>query len=358
MEETDDIEQKLEIIFGSEEESKAEASNNEAENDPFAQDEENKDPNEIEDLSEELSKLRCEICDKDFQVEKSYKRHLMMHEIQANGGAGGATEANEATDANLTNETLSETLTDDSESNLVIDLNRSDQSEFLCGFCGKNFTNNWNFNNHIKLNHKTEMENEQDLSTSTDQDNTLEAEESENADQESEIRYECMECEKSYTRSEDLTLHLEETHGDVSENTDEDLEKTLEDVPSMCDQERFQCNQCDKSYSHDFNLKRHIKHKHEKSKSQNQSLSEFQVPEDDTKTNFGCDECDKTFASNRILQIHKELKHKTENSVANGEFSCDQCGKNFEVEKSLKLHKSHMHKNQKNNHGMKFNWSV
>ena len=100
------------------------------------------------------------------------------------------------------------------------------------------------------------------------------------------MKFECEDCEESFTREDSLKRHQKEKHLKLNANLDfvEDFEKFLQ----------HNCDQCNKSFKRKDKLQRHMKTVHSN-------------PEN--KKPFQCPKCDSKFSRKDALNRHENQKH-------------------------------------------------
>ncbi|KAL9699410.1 hypothetical protein quinque_002851 [Culex quinquefasciatus] len=107
----------------------------------------------------------------------------------------------------------------------------------------------------------------------------------------------CTICNKSYSNSTGLSLHMTTLHAAPEELL-------------------FKCEQCDKSFAKKFQLNAHqVQH----------------VPEEDR--NCICPQCDKAFATTAKLNVHLKLRHQPQKIHV-----CDVCAKSFKSKVQFDRH--------------------
>ena len=92
-------------------------------------------------------------------------------------------------------------------------------------------------------------------------------------------KYKCGLCDKAYTQSNNLKLHIKYIH------------------EGLKPQHKYKCDMCDKAYTQAHSLKSHVQSVHKGLKPQ-----------------YKCDSCDKTFTQSHSLKSHVQSVHNSANS--------------------------------------------
>lgn len=144
---------------------------------------------------------------------------------------------------------------------------------FSCNHCDKLFNNQSNRNRHMRVTHEK-----------------------------SKVTFECHICPSStsFTRSDNLTLHLKRVHGIIKSNQ----------IPNV-----YQCDHCDVSFAFKRGILNHI--------------IRFHLITD--RENFSCDKCRRMFLLKESLDNHMKGIHSKK-------FQCRKCSKILSSAKTKRLH--------------------
>ena len=156
-------------------------------------------------------------------------------------------------------------------------ISNSDESSrrYNCGLCDKNFKNRTEHQHHVKncqegkyTKNKGNVNGEEAaLNTNNRKDNKNKAKAAQ--------KYKCSQCDKAYTQSQNLKLHVQYVHEGLKP--------------------QYKCPECDKCFTQGHNLKSHIR-----------SVHKGQMPQ------FKCDLCEKSFTQSYVLKSHMQRVHKKE----------------------------------------------
>lgn len=184
----------------------------------------------------------------------------------------------------------------------------NEKDEIRCKLCKDIFHNKKHFKIHFLADHVL-MHNcdlcEQEFTTQAlltrhrithELDNHMEKTEIETGNKTAN-RYECKECDKSFSKRQHFQNHFLATHTDS----------------------KFSCSQCNKSFGYKRALDHHVKVIHAK------------------QYDFVCTHCGKSFGSNHGLGLHVEAAHVGA-SVSTNDKTCKTCGKSFYTTGYLKKH--------------------
>ncbi|XP_041758521.2 uncharacterized protein LOC121586101 [Coregonus clupeaformis] len=147
-------------------------------------------------------------------------------------------------------------------------------------------------------------------------------------------KYQCSECDRSFTDGLLLISHLED-HGR------EELER-----------KNKSCQHCGKTFANPSDLGRHMRvHWNEKTHSCPECPQTFLCPSDldihrtchDSNRPFVCKECQQRFWTSQSLENHKSQAHPKELI-----YTCHVCNKNYSIRSSLVKHIRMKHQTQKN----------
>ncbi|KAL0985022.1 hypothetical protein UPYG_G00151960 [Umbra pygmaea] len=147
-------------------------------------------------------------------------------------------------------------------------------------------------------------------------------------------KYQCSECDKSFTDGLLLISHLED-HGR------EELEKKMNS-----------CQKCGKTFTNPADLPRHMRiHWNEKTYTCPECPQTFQYSSDldihrtchDPNRPFACKECHQRFWNSQSLENHESQTHPKELI-----YTCHVCKKRYSIRSSLVKHMRMKHQNEKN----------
>ena len=133
------------------------------------------------------------------------------------------------------------------------------------------------------------------------------------------IKYACDQCDYHATQKNQLTLHIQSKHQGIKYICDHcDLQFALQSsltqhIQSKHEGVKYTCDQCDHQATQQSNLTRHIQSKHQGVK-------------------YACEQCDYQVARKEHLSVHIQSKHEGINYV------CDQCDYQARTQKSLTHH--------------------
>ena len=159
---------------------------------------------------------------------------------------------------------------------------------------------------------------------------------------ESEKRFSCQYCDKTFKTSNGLIYH-EKTHTgenpfkcDICSKTFEKVNKLEQHYKIHPIENAFKCKWCPKTFPKKYNLQIHAKKSHPKSekyfkKIERKSKFECKVNNDGKKM-YLCNYCEKSFKSPSLVILH-ERKHTGEKP-----FKCETCSKSFQFSSNLKNH--------------------
>ena len=148
-----------------------------------------------------------------------------------------------------------------------------------------------------------------------------------NIDDTSGSKFQCPQCDKSFTHKNSLKCHMKYEHEGV----------------------RYSCNQCNYQAKTQSALRRHVKFVHEGAKFNcNQCDQQFSVHK--SLTNhiqivhegiklYVCDLCDKDFTFTEKSSLTKHIQSKHEGIT----YDCDHCDKTFSGQGNLSRHKQTQH---------------
>ena len=143
------------------------------------------------------------------------------------------------------------------------------------------------------------------------------------------IKYACDQCDQQFTQQSSLTDHFQSKHEgikyvcDQCQNTYSHRGKLNTHKQSAHSGVKYACDQCDQQFTVKSSLTDHIQSKHEGIK-------------------YVCDQCDQQFSQRCTLSEHIQSKHEGIKYV------CDQCDQQFTLRRSVKKH-------IKNKHNVKLN---
>ena len=151
-------------------------------------------------------------------------------------------------------------------------------------------------------------------------------------------KYECQQCDKSYSNINALTYHVTKHQEDVVKpccvqcgsqfSSSDSLAKHLEFVHHEgAKHARHECDVCGKSFTLETNLKRHDRESHFGSKF-NIDYYEGYKP----LAIFECRECDMKFKRSSDLKRHTKSAHSKTT------FQCNDCERSFSRKDSLNRH--------------------
>ncbi len=138
------------------------------------------------------------------------------------------------------------------------------------------------------------------------------------------LSYDCAKCDGSFTDSGGLSLHKQTKHEGIRYDCDQcDGSFTLHN--SLIRQKqpkhegvKYDCDQCDGSFTDSGYLSKHKQTKHE-------------------GIRYNCDQCDGSFTQMGHLSIHKQSKHE------GVRYDCDLCDGSFTQKISVTTHKQSKH---------------
>ena len=143
----------------------------------------------------------------------------------------------------------------------------------------------------------------------------------------SKTRYSCSECNKSFTRKDQLKVHINSVHKgqkfmcDICTKIYDSQPSLKYHISSIHEQKRYNCELCDESFSYSATLKSHVKRVH--------AL---------IKPEYKCDHCDYRAKHTGHLNVHIKSVHNKER------FQCAKCPKNFISAQALRNHITLSHK--------------
>ncbi|VDL59434.1 unnamed protein product [Hymenolepis diminuta] len=172
---------------------------------------------------------------------------------------------------------------------------------FKCDECGKSFSRNENLNIHIMCVHKNQKP------------------------------FQCPDCDKSFTAKYSLQTHAMRAHGDLRPFKCEIcfiafprsgyLKRHVQIVHENL--RPFKCEICDKTFSGPYTLKNHVKNVHECLKP------------------CKCEICGSSFSQPCNLLLHIASVHKGERP-----YVCNYCDRRFTTRGNLNRHEASLHKDQ------------
>jgi len=142
------------------------------------------------------------------------------------------------------------------------------------------------------------------------------------------ISFPCMQCEKVFTMSANLRAHVKRMHANERAflctqcGNSYTTRASLNTHVLVHGEATHMCAQCDRRFKHPISLRYHMDHVHS-----------------DAKPNFQCNICFKAFTSKGSLSYHT-LIHTGERRHA-----CENCGKRFTKSHDLKIHIRRVHSN-------------
>ena len=209
----------------------------------------------------------CHICDMRFSQKQSLKRHILSH-------AG--------------------------------------HKPFSCDICGKKFSDRRNRDSHQECAHKPHKCN---LCLQRFSDaSSLEIHKEEHKDV--DIYLNCNDCNKMFTRSEDLSAHTCKRH--VCAICCKRYYRSFSlkiHMRSHTGEKPYSCKLCHKTFTQKGDVRKHERVVHKKERP------------------FLCDVCSKGFSDASLLKLHIQRRHSTEKP-----HTCPLCGKGFAVASDLKKH--------------------
>ena len=178
-----------------------------------------------------------------------------------------------------------------------------------------------------------------------------------------QIRFECNDCDKSYSTKTKLRFHQANIHGAgeypgecpticsiCNKKLSSKSAKDEHEATVHMGMKRFQCDLCEKRFTRATFLYGHKRSHHSSLKlkcdkcqmtfSFIQSLREHQGQcgkSEGERTKHKCPQCDACFTTRRGAKLHETSSHGTAMHV------CDKCGKLYRYKTSLRKHKKEKH---------------
>ncbi|XP_071948877.1 uncharacterized protein [Antedon mediterranea] len=280
-------------------------------------------PYECEQCEEKIKKwcegsksYECENCGEKFQDQSTLKKHLRSKHKQKKSYECEYCAKTFSNNYNLKRHTRIHTekndvkLTDETKSQIskIHLLKQDTEKRFECENCGKSFVNGSSLKKHMRIHT-------------------------------GETPYQCDDCGKMFSYSNTLKIHLRIHTGEKPYECKDCGQKFREQSTmkkhfrSKHTNERpHECEYCAKSFSHSYSLKMHMRiHTGE-----NLNVTKFKrnkrLRKPNAEKRYQCEHCGKKFADNGGLKTHLRMH--------NGElpFVCEYCGKKFSQVSGLTAH--------------------
>ena len=173
------------------------------------------------------------------------------------------------------------------------------------------------------------------------------------------VKYQCNLCDYENSRQDHVSIHIKTKHAEheakdkmaifITEKQPHDFGSESYAEHGVKDKEvetKFQCSECDKSFSYKSHLIRHRRSAHEGVKYQC-NLCDYENSRQDHVSmhirakhqglKYGCNQCDYKATTNGNLTFHVKSEHE------GVKYSCNLCDYQAKQQSQLKRHKKHMH---------------